>query len=127
LPTTLNEIYRVLKKGGRLILLGEPSQGLMGGKERLQVNLDCDHGINELRYSIKEWKTAFRQTGFKSKIFLPANFDQILQSKGGIYKLIGNLLDIMPPAVKKLSLLSVKMIIFKIFDGFFNSISYKEK
>jgi SAM-dependent methyltransferase/uncharacterized protein YbaR (Trm112 family) len=127
LPRTLEEIGRVLKQDGRLILLGEPSHGLIGSKERLRVNEDCDHGINELRYSINEWKNAFIKAGFEVKIYLPLNFTDVLRSRGKVFSIFGGLLDMLPSKVKKIVLYSVTALLLAIFDGFYNAVLSRQK
>jgi SAM-dependent methyltransferase len=121
---TLNEISRILKTGGQLVLLNEPSRGLFGGKERRQIEIEIANNINEKRYSINEWYELFLNCGYKAQILLPENLKTIFRSKGGIYKYIDILLGI--NLIRKLMEKFLSRLILFIFDGYFNAILIKK-
>ena len=58
---TFGEFYRVLKKGGKVILLNECFVGIF---EKPQVHPE-DFGYNDHYYTIPEWKASIKESGFK--------------------------------------------------------------
>ena len=126
LSKTLTEISRVLKDEGKLLLFNEPSTGLIAGKERRQIEIDINNGVNEQRYTLNEWKNAINKSGFKIKFYLPENIINILQHKKGIYKFIGLCLAKFPKIILNTILLLMAPIILRIFDGFFNAVVFKK-
>jgi len=125
LSSTLKEINRVLKSDGKLILLNEPSTGLIPGAERKQIETDLENGVNENRYTIKEWKKAIKKDGFTIKIHLPENIFGILLYKNGFFKLIGIFLSRIPKSFLNIILYLITTIVLKTFDGFFNAVAIK--
>jgi ubiquinone/menaquinone biosynthesis C-methylase UbiE/uncharacterized protein YbaR (Trm112 family) len=117
LALTLSEIYRVLKPGGRLLLINEPSNGLLGGKEKATSKIDLAKGFNEQRYSIYAWRKHLKQANFNMRFYLPGNMDKILLSRG---------LSFMVKPWSKLNNLplwlktGLTLLILTFFNGFFN-------
>jgi SAM-dependent methyltransferase len=125
LDKTLSEVKRVLKSNGQFVLLNEPYQGLLGSQERARAEADFKSGLNEKRYTIKNWNKYFSSSGFKIKIFLPENLLSILKTKGWIFKKIALFLSF--PLFFKIFVPPFKLIIFQLFDGYFNAVLQKEK
>jgi len=121
---TLSQINKLLKPGGKLILLNEPSRGLFGSEERRQVDLDVNGGLNEGRYTINQWKKLFNAGGFAAKIFLPRNLLKALRARGGAYKKISIIFEF--PFFKQAVEFFLSGMILKIFDGYFNAILAKK-
>ncbi|PIR12914.1 hypothetical protein COV49_03870 [Candidatus Falkowbacteria bacterium CG11_big_fil_rev_8_21_14_0_20_39_10] len=127
LKRTLKDIYRILAPDGRIVLLNEPSKGLFGSRERERVTRDLEDGIEENRYTIQEWKAAFKVIGFRHKAYLPSNFSEVLKTRGGIFYFCGFLLELIPFSLRKIIMNASKPVILFLFDGFFNAIIYKNK
>ncbi|MFA6306896.1 MAG: class I SAM-dependent methyltransferase [Patescibacteria group bacterium] len=121
---TLAEIYRVLKSGGKLVVLNEPCQGMIGTKERGQAKADLEDGMNEKRYSIREWKTFFKENKFEYEILLPENISRALKSRSGIYKIILRALNIQT-VMKVINYL--RIFVFLLFDSYFNAVLIKKE
>lgn len=119
LDETLSEIKRVLKFDGQFILLNEPYQGILGGRERTRVNEDRASGLNEKRYTISDWNKYFFQNGFQPKIFLPENLAGILKLRGRVAKKIAWLLS--RPLFSNIFARLFKSIILRVWDGYFNA------
>lgn len=67
LTVSMNQIQRVLKPGGRLVLINEPTVGVFQDK-----TLDCvevEYGINEHVYWFREYRKALRQAGMSYKLY----------------------------------------------------------
>jgi len=62
MPKTFRELSRVLKKGGRVILLNEC---FIGHFEKAQVH-DEDFAFNDHYYPVNYWRNAMAKAGFKS-------------------------------------------------------------
>ncbi|MCX6792624.1 MAG: methyltransferase domain-containing protein [Candidatus Falkowbacteria bacterium] len=122
LATTLNEIQRVLKDGGKLLLLNEPSNGMFGTNERAIIDNDMVEGFNEERYSILTWLRYVRQAGFQAKAYLPDNMSSVLSSRNHNF-----LAALWRSSFEKIKFIKsfLSLPILTVFDGFFNIVAIK--
>lgn len=121
---TLLQINKLIKPGGKLVLLNEPSTGLLGGGERRRVDFDLNEGFNETRHTINEWKKLFADSDFKAKILLPENLSSILRARGGIYEKISFIIKL--SFLKQMIEIFLSAAILKFFDGYFNALLRKK-
>jgi len=63
LNKTFREFARVLKSGGRLILLREPVRGEKTDEKNFGIN-EKKYGINEHAPTLKQWQEALKKAGF---------------------------------------------------------------
>lgn len=122
LTSTLNEIHRVLKSNGKLLLLNEPSRGLFGTNERFMIDRDLVEGFNEERYSIFGWLKNISQAGFTAKTYLPENMSSVLSSRNHFY-----LAALWRFIFRKNNFIKsfLALPILTVFDGFFNIVAIK--
>lgn len=64
LKRVFSEIYRVLKTGGRLVLINETSRGLLERVHPVYKEME-EKGYGDTAYTLVEWKKAARAGGFK--------------------------------------------------------------
>jgi len=123
---TLREVYRVLTPEGKVILLSEPCLGWFGRQERKSIEEEKVIGLNEQRYTLKEWINNFRMTGFHSfDFFLPFNISKVLKTRDGFFRILGIIINIMPALIRNIMVRRFSKTVLTIFDGFFNAIIYK--
>lgn len=78
LTRLFKEVARVLKTGGRFILINEPVRGIFeSGKLN---NNEVKHGINEHNYRLIDYTRAAKNAGFIYNIFLPASIIKMLDT-----------------------------------------------
>lgn len=117
--TTLKGVNRVLKSGGRLILINEPVGGLK------HIKLDCAEikaGINEHIYRLWSYTKNLKKTGFTYKIY---------PYIGGYFPIIDKTKNVLSRFIQKESLykkilnpLNYLQLLF--FGGILNIIAYKK-
>ncbi|KPK88648.1 hypothetical protein AMJ80_10795 [bacterium SM23_31] len=72
----LRQAFVILKKGGKLVLVGEPSYGLFSKKEEFGKESRDNRQINENTYRYFRYKKAVRNAGFrKITFFFPPAID----------------------------------------------------
>lgn len=121
LEDTLKGIFRILKNHGKVYILNEPVQGILG-KDRGNIKSEKDSGFNEHRYSLRRWKDAFYASGFNYQILLPANFLSVIKSRNRLVYMAGLiLLKNKSQKFKKL----LTLFLLTVFDGFFNAVLKK--
>lgn len=73
LEGTLHGIARVLRPGGRCVLVNEPVVGVFERRRKKQFGLDARRdGINERAYGIQEWRHAFERAGLRARFEIAA-------------------------------------------------------
>lgn len=82
LKKVFGEIYRVLKSGGRLVLINETSRGVLERVHPVYKEME-EKGYGDTAYTLVEWKKAARDGGFrKAKIeFLSLAADYVTRRK----------------------------------------------
>jgi len=70
LPALYEVVDRVLRPGGHLIFLSEPSKR-ESIEENQPENAETEHGINEYIYSYAEWLQPLRKRGFRVRRLVP--------------------------------------------------------
>ena len=78
LPEAFREVARVLRPGGRAIVINEPVEGLVKsrGLDRGQQAHDRDEHIHEDPVSARQWSRAIAGSGMLPDYFVPAWFMQ---------------------------------------------------
>lgn len=67
IPTTLKQVERILKPGGKVIMVNEPVASILSNKV---INCpEIEHGINEHVYWFSEYYFSLRKVGLKVKLF----------------------------------------------------------
>jgi SAM-dependent methyltransferase len=72
LQSTLNEIYRVLKPGGKLIAINEPTRGVLDKRPGFGEDVEEYEG-NENIYSLGEYRGRVKRAGFRKGRLLAAD------------------------------------------------------
>jgi ubiquinone/menaquinone biosynthesis C-methylase UbiE len=70
LVALFREVWRVLRPGGQLLFVAEPSKKASIPDRRPQ-NAEAEHGINENLYSLAEYSHALRTVGFRFRRLVP--------------------------------------------------------
>jgi len=69
LQQTMNEITRILKPGGRLVLVAEAMVGIFQFKKKKNfAQKEKNSGLNENTYTLFEWQSKIYKAGLKPKI-----------------------------------------------------------
>lgn len=80
IETALGEASRVLRSGGRAIVINEPVAGMvkaLGGA----IGHDRDHDIHEDEVTLRTWRRAIRSSGMHADHFVPAWFLNQLKNR----------------------------------------------
>lgn len=80
LEGTFNELSRVTKPGGCMILVNEPVLGLLKSGSDFGLE-DARKGMNEHIYRLRNYLQAARSTGWKARILFPAGLEQQLRGE----------------------------------------------
>ncbi|MBS3059660.1 MAG: class I SAM-dependent methyltransferase [Candidatus Diapherotrites archaeon] len=72
------EISRVLKKNGKVVLVNEPTRGVLESKEFKHELVDL--GVNEHKYSLPEWLSAMKRNGFEVEVMMPRSVERMMET-----------------------------------------------
>jgi len=78
LPLAVKEIARVLRAGGRAVIVNEPVEGRIKtlGKRRQHDRTNRDNHIHEDPVTIQQWRQSIKASGLRPDPFLPNWFGQ---------------------------------------------------
>lgn len=85
LGASLCEAARVLKPGGRLVVINEPMHGLLrrSGKRFIDQAAEDNPGINEQSFNYFQWRRALRSASLSPVFLFPPYYAAMLQEQTG--------------------------------------------
>jgi ubiquinone/menaquinone biosynthesis C-methylase UbiE/uncharacterized protein YbaR (Trm112 family) len=131
LKKTYQEIYRVLKGNGSLLITNEPATGFLRNKkeEKRELVVDRKVGFNEHVYSIQEWIKTAEKIGFSSQLLIARNSLESLikkETKNKMFSLIKKIWLKVPPKIQFSLIGPFYYYFIAIFGLPFNLILYKK-
>jgi SAM-dependent methyltransferase len=80
LETAFGEFARVLKRGGKAILVNEPVQGILRSADSFGAE-DKAAGMNEHIYRLRDYRSAAARAGFETRVLFPADLEKQMRGE----------------------------------------------